>query len=199
MILSDASKTSDSGGIEGPVSAAQRDQLVRANEHARKILAAGRVATFNGWNLAVAGILTLLLGGFRVASLVPGLGLCLLAWNEFRGRDLLRRFDRRGPTVLGRNQLTLMLLIISYCLFTMYDTWVHPNVELAQVEAMLGITGDLVTELAIRTYGAIIFASMLLQGLNARYYFARAALLQRYLKDTPAWIVDLQRTAGAQP
>ncbi len=199
MTLSDVSKTLDSGRIEGPVSAAQRDQLVRAHEHARKILGAGRVATFNGWNLAVAGIVTLLLGGFGVTSLVLGLGLCFVAWNELRGRDLLRRFDRRAPSVLGRNQLTVMFLLISYCLWTMFDTWAHPSADLVQIQEMLGLSGDLVTELALRTYAAIILVSMLVQGLNARYYFARTALLQSYLNDTPAWIVDLQRIAPTRP
>ncbi len=199
MTLSDVSKTLDSGRIEGTVSAAQRDQLVRANEHARKILGAGRVATFNGWNLAVAGIVTLLLGGFGVTSLVLGLGLCLLAWNELRGRDLLRRFDRRAPSVLGRNQLTVMFLLVSYCTWTMFDTWAHPSADLVQIQEMLGISGDLVTELTLRTYGAIILVSMLFQGLNARYYFARTALLDSYLDDTPAWIVDLQRIAPTRP
>jgi hypothetical protein len=33
-----------------------------------------------------------------------------------------------------------------------------------------------------------------LQGLNAWYYFARTALLESYLDETPAWIVDLQHS-----
>ena len=191
--------TPDTSSIDGPLSPAQRDQLAQASARARKILAASRVATFNGWTLAVAGAVSLLLGLFSVTGLIMGIALMLLSWNEFYGRRLLRRFDPCGPERLGKNQLALMVVVIAYCLWTMYDTWAHPSSDLEQLEALLGPTGDLVTQLTVRIYGTIILASMVVQGLNARYYFARTGLIKGYLDQTPAWIIDLQRSASQAP
>jgi hypothetical protein len=188
--------TPDTLSIDGPLSPEQRDQLAQASVRARKILAASRVATFNGWTLAVAGAVSLLLGLFSGTGLIIGIALMLLSWNEFHGRGLLRRFDPRGPERLGKNQLALMVLVIAYCLWTMYDTWAHPSGDLEQLEALLGPTGDLVTRLTVRIYGTIILVSVLVQGLNARYYFARTALMKGYLDQTPAWIIDLQRSVS---
>ena len=33
------------------------------------------------------------------------------------------------------------------------------------------------------------------QGLNARYYFRRIATIERYLSETPDWVLELQRSA----
>ena len=191
--------SADTSSIDRPLSPAQRDQLVQASARARKILAASKVATFNGWSLAVAGAVSLLLGLFSATGLVMGIVLMLLSWNEFHGRGLLRRFDPRGPKRLGENQLALMVVVIAYCLWTMYATWAHPSRDLEQLEALVGPTGDLVTKLTVRIYGTIILASMLVQGLNARYYFARTALMKGYLDQTPAWIIDLHRSASQAP
>jgi hypothetical protein len=185
--------TPDTSSIDAPLSRAQREQLAQASARIRKILAASGVAAFNGWGLAVAGAVSLLLGLFSATGIVMGLTLLLLSWNEFQGRTLLRRLDPRGPQRLGQNQLGLMLVVVVYCLLTMYDAWAHPSPDLEQLEALLGATGELVTQLTIRTYGTLILISILVQGLNARYYFARTALLKGYLEHTPAWIIDLQR------
>jgi hypothetical protein len=191
--------TADTTSSDGPLSPAQRDQLAQASVRARKILAAGGVATFNGWSLAVAGAVSLFFGLFSLTGLMMGIALLLLSWNEFQGRGLLRRFDLRGPDRLGQNQLALMVVVIAYCLWTMYDTWAHPSGDLEQLEALLGPTGDLISQLTVKFYGTIILVTMLIQGLHARYYFARTALLKSYLDQTAAWIIDLQRATPPAP
>ncbi len=55
--------TPTSGGDEGPLSSGQRQEFAQAGEGARKILSAGRVATFNGWTLGVFGAMVGLLAG----------------------------------------------------------------------------------------------------------------------------------------
>jgi hypothetical protein len=40
----------------------------------------------------------------------------------------------------------------------------------------------------------LIALTIIFQGLNAVYYFTRAKLLRRYVAETPAWVVELQRT-----
>jgi len=39
--------------------------------------------------------------------------------------------------------------------------------------------------------------TIIFQGLNARYYFARTVLMEDYLRETPAWIVELQKKISA--
>jgi len=47
--------------------------------------------------------------------------------------------------------------------------------------------------MTVTVYGAAILLTLLFQGLNARYYFARVQMLADYLRETPDWIVDLQK------
>jgi hypothetical protein len=47
---------------------------------------------------------------------------------------------------------------------------------------------------AFAAFGAGAYATAIFQGLNARYYFLRVALMKDYLRDTPQWVLDLQRS-----
>ncbi|MFQ5705563.1 MAG: hypothetical protein ACE5HT_16280 [Gemmatimonadales bacterium] len=181
----------------GPLSPEQRDELAVANERAAKLLGAVKVATFNGWAIGSFAAVTLAFGLFSLTALVMGVGMGLVAWNEFRGRRLLRHFDPDGPQLLGRNQLGFMTLLVAYCAWSVYRTLTGPVPALEGLEDMVGSVGDLVTKLMVAVYGGVAAISVLVQGLNARYYFARARPLREYLAETPEWIVELQRsTAG---
>ncbi len=46
--------------------------------------------------------------------------------------------------------------------------------------------------------GAVIVLSGIFQGLNARYYFVRAGRLRDYVRDTPQWVLDLQRSTAIE-
>jgi len=129
-----------------------------------------------------------------MTGFMVGIGLVIVAWNEFRGRGLLSRFDPRGPKLLGWNQVALMGLVILHCLWSMYRTAADPTGEVLQLEELAGLPADFVTGLTISVYGFAIVLTLLFQGLNARYYFARISLLADYLRETPGWIIDLQRT-----
>ena len=43
-------------------------------------------------------------------------------------------------------------------------------------------------------YSTVIVVTGIFQGLNARYYFVRAARIREYVRDTPKWVLDLQRS-----
>ena len=109
--MTDASTT---GG--GPLSPEQQRQLAQANQRARKVLSAARVATFNGWTIGSIAGFSLLFGLFSRTALVMGIAMGIVAWNEFRGRALLRAFDPAGPRLLGKNQLGFLAVIVGYCL-----------------------------------------------------------------------------------
>ena len=188
------STSSTPEGEQSPLSPSQQEDFAKAGERARKILAAGKVATFNGWTLGVLGALSLLFGLFSMVGFIVGVCLAVVAWNEFRGRGLLRRFDSRGLRILVWNQVGLMVLVVAYCLWSMFRTVAHPSNEVLQLEELAGIPADFVNDLTMTVYGLTILLTLLFQGLNARYYFARIRLLADYLRETPRWIIDLQRT-----
>ncbi len=180
-----------------PLSSEQRKELSEANERAAKVLGAAKVATFNGWTIGIFAAIGLLFGIFSVTALVMGVGMGLVARNEFRGRKLLRQFDPLGPRLLGRNQLGFMGLIIVYCLWSMYQIVSDPMTATKGLEAITDSFGPLVTNLALAVYGTVIVLTALFQGLNARYYFVRIERVEDYLRETPGWIVEIQRSTSA--
>jgi hypothetical protein len=194
--------TAAGGGAPGapddgpaPLTADQLAEVSAANKRAVDILKAGRVASFNGWTIGTFGVISVLFGLGSLTALVVGVGLLVVAWNEFRGRNLLRGFELKGPRLLGRNQIGLMALIIAYCLWSIHHTIHHPSESIRQLEMVVG-AGGTVTQLVVWGYAAVIVLSILAQGLNARYYFRRIDQLQAYLRDTPGWVVELQRATS---
>ena len=179
-----------------PLSEEQRAELARANERAAKILRAARIAAFNGWTIGAFAVVTLLFGLFSPTALLVGLGLGAVAWNEFRGRRLLRELDPAGPRLLWKNQVGFLALIVVYCLWSIYGALHHPSPQLAELETTLGVEASLITNVVVAVYLGAIALSVLLLGLNARYYRARVGQLEAYLEETPGWIVELQRSTA---
>ncbi len=188
--------SSGPGPDRGPLSPEQQRQLAEANQRARKVMGAARVAAFNGWTIGSIAAVSVLFGLFSRTALVMGLAMGFVAWNEFRGRALLRAFDPAGARLLGKNQVGLLVVIVVYCLWSIYITTTGENPEMAEIEAMIGDISDLVTELTVMVYGAVIGLSVLFQGLNARYYFSRQRIIREYLQQTPDWVVKLQRSSS---
>ena len=182
-----------------PLTPEQQQDLDDAQERVGAFLGAAKVAAFNGWTVGFFAAVSILLGVFSVTNLVVGVGLAVVARNELVGRTRLRRFDPSGLELLWRNQLGFMVLIILYCLWSIYRTVAFPVPGMAQLTELLGDgTGELVQWLLLTAYAAAIVATTLFQGLNARYYFVRVARLRDYLRDTPQWVVDLQRPIGIE-
>lgn len=178
------------------LSAEQRRTLEEARARAGKILSATKVAAFNAWTIGAFAVLTILFGLRSPAVLILGVGMGVVARNEFRGRTMLRRFEATGARLLGRNQLGLMGLIVAYCLWSIYRVQTAPpDPEMQQLEDLAGVGADLIRQLSLALYACVIVATGLLQGLNARYYFRRTGMVETYLSETPTWVVDLQRSA----
>jgi hypothetical protein len=181
---------------EGPLTAEQKQELEEASQRARALTRAGKVAAFSGWTVGFFAAVTLLFGLTSPVALLLGAGMGVVAWNEFRGRDLLRRLDAAGPELLAKNQLGFMALIILYCCWSIYWTLFGPPLNLSALEMFLEGIEDLVRTLAVMVYGIVIVATIVFQGLMARYYRGRGRILEGYLRDTPDWVVDLQRSAA---
>jgi len=184
---------------DGPLSIQHQQQLNEATQRVGKVLTATRLATFNAWSTSVFAIFSLLAGIFSLTALVVGLGLSLVAWNEFRGRNMLRWFDARSPRVLGWNQVGFLGLLVGYSVWSIYvglvgpdpyETYIKSSPEL---RSMLGSIQHLHKVLTLAIYGGVIVLSLVFQGFNAVYYFSRAKYLQAYLDQTPKWIVQIQQ------
>jgi hypothetical protein len=172
----------------------QREALEDARKRAAGFLGAAKVATFNGWSIGFFAACTIPFAFGSLTALILGVGMAVVARNEFKGRGMLRRIDPEGARFLGRNQVGFMALIVAYCLWSMYGAYAHPDPAIQQQLDLIGVGADTVRQFTIIVYVAVIAATLVFQGLNARYYFARVGRIDAYLRDTPDWIVELQRT-----
>ena len=197
-------------GPAGPLTAEHMDQLAHARLRAKKVRKAGGVAMANGCILAMfAGgsflfaAASALFGEFDVTGLVMGVGLTLLAWNEFRGRAMLGRFELRGCRVLGWNQLGLMALVTGYAAWMVGQALWGPNQygEAIAREPMLagplGSIDQLHKTISLVVYGGLISGTLIFQGINSLYYFTRRKHVESYVRETPEWVVELQQRSVA--
>ncbi len=188
-----------SHGASGPLSTQQLRKLTQANLQQKKVLRAAKIASFNGACTAVFAALALIGGIVSLLSMVMGLALAAVAYNELRGRNLLRKMDLSAPRVLAWNQLGFMALLIGYALWKIYFGLTGPSSFAGhpELETRFGIA-ELERMVTVSVYGSLIAAAIIFQGGCAWYYFTRTKYLTAYLTDTAPWIIDIQRaTRGA--
>ena len=182
-----------------PLTGEQQQELRDARERADSFLGAAKVAAFNGWSVGFFAVVSILFGLFSLTSFLVGVGLAVVARNEFLGRRRLQSLDPSGLDLLWRNQVGFMALIGTYCVWSIYRTVAFPNPRMAELTQLLGEGADeLVQSLTLILYAAVIVATAIFQGLNARYYFIRVARIQDYLRRTPEWVLDLQRSTHVE-
>jgi len=180
-----------------PLSAAQLQDLSGARRRAAKIRRAAAVAAFDGWTMACFAVITLF-GGLLTLSFVGlalGAGLGGIAFNELRARALLLRFNPRAPRILALNQIALGILIMAYAVVSLYQGLAAPvGAQLQsgdpEMDAMIG---SLSRTIIIALYGSIAVFAIVAPGLTAWYYLSRAKHLDRFIKDTPPWVVQVLR------
>lgn len=172
----------------------QKEALEDARKRAAGFLGAAKVAAFNGWTLGVFAALTIPFAIHSPTALLLGVGMAVVARNEFKGRGMLRRIDPEGARFLGRNQVGLMGLVTAYCLWGIYGAYAHPDLQIQQQLELVGVPPGTIRSLTVIVYLGLIGATLIFQGLNARYYFVRGKRVEAYLRRTPDWIVELQRT-----
>jgi hypothetical protein len=183
----------DRDPVEAPLSEEQRARLRESREDLGRLLRSARLATLTIWTLGIFGCLTLAWGLLGGGGILLGLVLLAVAWNERRGRDLLRVLEPEGARVLGWNQLILALVVTGYCLLVIWRAGAGPDPALREVEELLGISPDLVADLTRTVYGAVIVVVWPVQALLARYHFGRKDRMEEFRRATPPWIQDLLR------
>lgn len=188
-----------------PLTDSHERALRAANERAEPIRRAARIATFNAWTTAILAGLSAPFALFSLAGAAVFVALALVAWNEFRGRRRLLAYDPAGPTILGWNQLSLLAVITLYCAWALYSnlwgtesiaTQLQTTPELGAAIGSVDGLEALVRAVAIILYGSVIILSALFQGANAFYYFSRRKYVEAYVRETPAWVIDLTRAVG---
>lgn len=179
-----------------------RQELTAAARRAEPIRRAGRVASFNAWSTAILAALSAPFAALSLVGLLMFAAVAVVAWNEFRGRRRLLNFDPTGPSILGWNQLGLLGMITVYCVWALYSNlWGGDSIE-AQLRAnpQLGAAinsvqgfDDLYRTIVVVLYGSVIALSAVFQGANALYYFSRRKYVEAYARETPEWVIDVQR------
>ncbi|MFH1748808.1 MAG: hypothetical protein ABIG44_17375 [Planctomycetota bacterium] len=188
----------------GPLSAAHLRELELARGRSKKIRRAINVALFNAWSLAIFAALSLLIGLFSLTSLVIGVALAVVAYNEFAGARLLRRYDERGTYRLGWNQLGLCGVLVIYASWCIYTSFTSPSSldealgASAQALQMVGSIKSLERVITLAVYGGLIVGSILFQGGTAWYYFSRKRHIRAYKQETPKWIIELQQHSASR-
>jgi len=184
------------GGADGsPFTPEQRQELEDAKERAASFMGAARVASCNGWTFGVFAAISILSGLGSLPVFLVGVGLAVVARNEFLGRKRIVDFQPSGFDLLWKNQVALMAIIIAYCLWAMGHSQLATDPSMQELNELMGEGFDeMVQSLVTVAYVAVIAATVIFQGWNARYYWVRMARLESYLAETPQWVVDVQRS-----
>lgn len=188
--------------LDSPFTGDQRRELAAAKKSVKKLHGAARVASFNGWTLAAAAVVSAPFALGSTTGLLITLGLAVVAFNEFQGRRRLLRFEPSAASYLGWNQLLLMAMIVGYSAWMLHSSLNGDNSFAMQLqaepelqEALGSLDGveELYGSVVVAVYGSVIVASIFFQGLNALYYFTRRKHVEAYVQATPDWALDVLR------
>jgi len=186
---------------DAPLTEDHQKEIVAAFERSKKIRRAARVAGFNGWVTGFFAICSALSAYFSLAGIPVAICLGIVTFNEFRGRRRLLQFDTKAPSLLGWNQVGFLSMIIIYCCWMLYSSLTgeneitkifNTNPELSKMlneEELISIMRIAI----ISIYGSVIVLSIIFQGLNALYYFSIRKHVERFVAETPAWVITLQK------
>lgn len=176
----------------------QQRALENANDRAKKIHRMAGVAAFNGWSLGIFAAISIPFAFFSVSSAIITIGLGILAFNEFKGRRMIRAFDPGAGKLLVMNQIGLMTLLVGYGAWGLYKALTDPSpyaeyMNMGAGTEMIQNIEELRVIFSIAVYAGVIFFTLIFQGLNAWYYHRRGKMIQTYIDSTPGWILQFQR------
>ena len=157
----------------GPLSAAHLGELKAARGRAKKIRRVVAVAMFNGWTLAFAAAISLVILVFdrSLINLVLVAIITVFAVNELRGAAGVKRFEPASARMMGWNQLALAGAVLVYCSWRIWETKYHPKPRdpsgSAEVDAMLADYAGLETTITYAVYAAMALLGSFIPTLNA--------------------------------
>lgn len=175
------------------------EQIAAARKRGKAIQRCASIATGSAWTIALFGALTVVTSLFSPIGLILGVGMCVLSHFEFRGAREIKRLNPIAPKHLARNQVILGLLVMLYSAGTLWSSLTHPS-ELqealgneAQVSSLVGSITQFERMGYIALYSTMIAAAILGCGGTALYYARQQKNIEAYVRETPSWIIELQR------
>jgi len=177
-----------------PLSTAQIEALAKGMARAGRIFRAGRVAAVTGWSVGAFGVLTVLLSLLSPKGVLVGGALLWVGWNELEGRKMLLGLDPAGARRLARNQLWLLAVVALYCLWAIYRSQTQPIPETSELESFLGLDEGFIADAEAAFYALVLALAASVQWGMYRFHRARVALVDAYVKETPAWVLEVQGT-----
>jgi hypothetical protein len=185
--------------LNSPPTREHLEQIAAAKISSKKIRRAVGVAMFSGWTIAIFAVLTFLGGLFSIPAMLLAAGMGIVAYFELRGAGELKRLDRTAPARLANNQLLLAAILFFYGAFELVQGIRHPQSMIGdagsdpQVAQMLAPYQNLTQTIFIAVYVTVMIVAILGPGLTAMYYRSRAKFVDDYVRNTPPWILELQR------
>jgi hypothetical protein len=179
---------------------AHLEQIAAAKRTGGKIRQGVIVARISAWTTLIFAIGTLLTSLTSLVGLVLGIGMAIVSIVEFKGGTALRCLDRAAPRRLMINQIAfgcMLFLYAAICLWTSRNSPSllarHPELNDPQLREMLAPFQDLERTIYTAVYGAMMVAAIIGPGLAAWFYSTRTKHVDRYLRETPKWIIELQQ------
>jgi hypothetical protein len=175
------------------------EQIAKARLLGKKVRRAQSVANFSAWTTAIFATASIVFSLTSLWGMVLGIGMAIVSFYEFRGAGELRRLDVTAPKRLAINQAAFGIMLFAYgavCLVTNLNTPSDLQAQIGndpQIQQMLGDVTGMYKTITIAIYASIMFAAILGPGLTAVYYYTRKKYIEEYVKQTPQWILDLQR------
>ncbi len=177
----------------------QMQALNLARKQGKKLRRAQSVASFNIWSCAICAAISGLIAVFSFSAAIGAIALGALAYNESRGRAALQRLELSAPRQLAINQMIFASLLILYAGWGIISTLQAAPVSdqyaqySAEVQELMQPFDSVYLTASIAMYVGVGLFSLVFQGGTALYYITRRSHLERYLQETPEWILNLQR------
>ena len=179
----------------------QRRELAAARSAWRKIQRAAGVAALSGWTMAVFAVVTVLLSYNSLSAVLIAVALGAAAVVELRGRRRLLELVPGATKALALNQAVLAVLIVLYAAWGVHGSKTISADVMKMVTQSLGPDAadtlkenpQIIEKMVLLIYGTLAVAAVAGQGSLALYYMGRKRWVQRYLNETPPWILGMQR------
>jgi hypothetical protein len=196
--------TAPPGPPTGPLSPDHLALLTHARQDSRRIRRTVTMARISAWTTGVFGGITLLGALFGdLTSLVLSIALVAVAVREGLLAKRLSLLDRLAPRALAINQLVLGAVIVAYSLWEIGTSLMGNGLSAGnqpigdpQVDAMLKDIGRSTKVITVAVYVVVGLGGAAATAGMAAYYVRKRAIVDAFLSRTPAWVVQVIRTAA---
>lgn len=175
--------------------------LKAARQRSRRIAGAMSFSRFSAWSLSVFAVGSALLSFGKGSNLIAAAALGACAVIEFRGGSMLRKLRHQGLDWLFWNQVVVAALVLLYVGWNIHATASgnSPLTEMLasadpQSAAIVGPIDRLARSISMTVYSTVGVIGVVYQACAAGYYASRRKYLTEYLRCTPTWVHELQRS-----